>query len=85
MLPLLDEISGNAGGYQVLADGAVVVRWRIGLSRELTLCANLSDKRVQSFPRASGTLVWNEGGNDSDGAFDPWSVRWSIGNAELEP
>lgn len=76
IIPELTGMTGYAGSYEVVADGAVVVRWRLD-SGELMLAANLSDATVCGFPASSGSLLWQEGTTGEDGRFGPWSVRWS--------
>jgi malto-oligosyltrehalose trehalohydrolase len=75
--PELSGIGGHAGSYRVIADGAVVVRWRLQKG-ELTLAANLSQVRVAGFTAFQGEVRWREGEAGDDGVFGPWSVRWSI-------
>jgi 1,4-alpha-glucan branching enzyme len=75
--PKLPGIGGHAGRYQVIADGAVIVRWRLHRG-ELTLEANLSPLQVAGFTAFQGEVRWREGQAGDDGAFGPWSVRWSI-------
>ena len=78
IVPRLPEIR-SGGQFDVVADGAVVVRWRLGESGgELMLAANLSEVPVSGFPAADGDVLWREGEQDDEGWFGPWSVRWSI-------
>ena len=66
------------GRYEVLAEGAVVVRWSIGGDSTLTLAANLSGAPVSGFPASSGQVIWREGEPGEGGEFAPWSVRWTL-------
>ena len=68
-----------AGRYDVLADGAVIVRWHLGRGVVLVLAANLTGARRRIFPSVSGRVFWQEGEIGPDGSFGPWTVRWSIG------
>ncbi|HWY24890.1 MAG TPA: malto-oligosyltrehalose trehalohydrolase, partial [Nevskia sp.] len=70
----------RAGGrYEVLGEGAVIVRWPPGdRGSTLVLAANLSGATAEGFPAASGRVIWQEGDTGEDGAFGPWAVRWSI-------
>jgi malto-oligosyltrehalose trehalohydrolase/4-alpha-glucanotransferase len=70
----------RAGGrYEVLGEGAIVVRWPRGdRGGALVLAANLSGASAEGFPAASGRVIWQEGDTGEDGAFGPWAVRWSI-------
>jgi malto-oligosyltrehalose trehalohydrolase len=65
ILPLLDCI--GSGTYEVLAPGAIVVRW----SRRLVLAANLSDTPCPALPSPSTSPIWQEGRPTG-----PWSVVW---------
>ena len=77
IVPVLPGIPRHAGRYEILGDGAVVVHWALGDGRELVLAANLSDRRVDSFPPMTGRALWQEG-KIQDGEFGPWTTRWSI-------
>jgi malto-oligosyltrehalose trehalohydrolase len=81
IIPQLATITGNAGRYEILGEGAIVVRWQLADSRVLTLAANLSKARVMNFPRSSGVKVWEQGERGADGTFGPWAVQWSIEGA----
>jgi maltooligosyltrehalose trehalohydrolase len=78
ILPLLSQIGGHAGSYQVFGTGAVQVRWQLTDGQQLTLTANLSDASVDGFPHPQGREIWNEGAAQEDGCVRPWSVRWSV-------
>jgi 1,4-alpha-glucan branching enzyme len=70
----------HAGTYEVVAPGAVVVRWEAGGSRRLVLAINLSASIVSAFPAAEGRLIWQEGRAGADGTFGAWSLRyWCTG------
>jgi malto-oligosyltrehalose trehalohydrolase len=77
IVPILAGIR-EAGRYEVLGDGAVVVRWRLGEDGVLVLAANLADLPAPGFPTGSGRELWREGKASADGTFGPWTVRWSI-------
>jgi malto-oligosyltrehalose trehalohydrolase/4-alpha-glucanotransferase len=85
IVPILAGIR-EAGRYEVLGEGAVVVRWHLGEGGVLVLAANLADSPVPGFPSGSGRELWREGKADADGTFGPWTVRWSIdeGPARLQ-
>jgi malto-oligosyltrehalose trehalohydrolase/4-alpha-glucanotransferase len=76
IVPLLAAI-GAGGRYQVVDDGAVVVRWAIGDGGTLVLMANLSAESAM-FPAELGRVLWREGQIGEDGGFGPWTVRWSV-------
>jgi maltooligosyltrehalose trehalohydrolase len=71
--PLSAQIKAG-GSFVIFGAEAVRVRWQAG-ARLLVLDANLSARRVD-FPPARGRIIWYEG--DTAGAFNPWSVRWSL-------
>lgn len=78
IVPLIREIGGFAGSYQVIGTGAVVVRWKVNHSLELILSANLYDNTTEGFPVESGMTLWQEGPKQAGTAMRPWSVRWSV-------
>ncbi len=76
LVPRLPRIRCG-GRYEIIGDGAVVVRWAVAESDEqLALAANLSGVRLTGFPPACGSILWHEG--DSGETFGPFAVRWSI-------
>ena len=78
IVPLAGRIH-QGGTYRVLADGAVVVRWRVEGGSELVLAANLSGVCAGEFPPAEGTLLWEEGeGLENERTLRPWTVRWWV-------
>jgi len=71
----------RAGGrYEVLGEGAVLVRWQLGGGEMLTLAANLNATPASGFPVEPGRVLWQEGENGHDGVLGPWAVRWSVEN-----
>ena len=64
----------------MLGDGAVAVRWEAGAAGVLALDANLSRGATHGFAGPAGRVIWQEGSIGDDGAFAPFTVRWSIGN-----
>jgi malto-oligosyltrehalose trehalohydrolase len=76
IVPLLPDIE-QAGRYQIIGPAAVVVRWRAGVSRELTLRANLTAQHVAGFPELPGQLLWQEGRAEGD-TLSPWSLSWRL-------
>jgi malto-oligosyltrehalose trehalohydrolase len=78
IVPLVDRIA-QAGVYEVIGRGAVVVRFAIGGSdRVLTLAANLSATISRGCPEARGDVIWSEGPDVERGILKPWSVRWTL-------
>ncbi len=88
--PLLAGTSGNSGSYEVHAEQALRVRWRLGDGSHLTLIANLS-------PRPTGEVDWLLPGEclyaqpaDWSGAggvqhLPPWTVCFSLEAAKKTP
>jgi malto-oligosyltrehalose trehalohydrolase len=77
IVPRLAGISAS-GNYEVLGDGAVLVRWALGAGDTLTLAANLAATAAQRFPAEPGRVLWQEGESNEEGRFGPWTVRWSV-------
>ncbi len=75
--PLLDDAITQGGSFEVLGDGAMVVRWAAG-ENTLTLAANLSDQIAVGFPLPPDTRLWQEGEFELDGSARPWAVRWTL-------
>jgi malto-oligosyltrehalose trehalohydrolase len=76
--PLIPKIGGDAGSFEIVGEGAVVVRWTAKDGAVLALHANLSAKAVGGFPALEGQAVWVEGDIGPGGLFEPWTVRWTI-------
>ncbi len=78
IIPRLGHIR-TGGRFEVIADGAVIVRWPVGAGGDvLVLEANLSASEVTGFSPGLGRELWREGEVNDAGHFGPWSVRWSI-------
>jgi malto-oligosyltrehalose trehalohydrolase len=77
IVPLLPDIDGHAGHYEITGEGAVTVTWQANDGRRLTLAANLSPTPVTQAREPPGRIVWQEGDCRSSG-LGPWTVRWSI-------
>jgi 1,4-alpha-glucan branching enzyme len=81
IVPIIGRIV-QGGQFQVIGDGAVVVRWQLRPAGQLVLAANLSRDEVGGFPRAAPLRIWKEGNIDETaGIFPPWSVLWSVDEA----
>ncbi len=78
IVPILGEIAGHAGAYEVFGTGAVVVRWTLDNGGKLVLAANLSDNSTDGFPLDCGEVIWHEGPDPAGSCFRPWSVRWCL-------
>src|SRR5947207_13628455 len=68
----------TGGRYDVLGDGAVLVRWPLDGGGTLVLAANLAATPAPGFPAEAGRVLWQVGEAGHDGTFDPWTARWSI-------
>ena len=81
IVPLLDRITGNAGSFEVVGPGAVVVRYRVEDGRELRLYANLCDRAKEGFPVSEGRILWHQGPEIQGETVQPWTVRWTLKDA----
>ncbi len=81
IVPLLKLIKGNAGSFEVVGPGAVVVRWNLNDGRELRLYANLCDREKDSFPASEGRVLWHQGPELQGTKFGPWTARWTLKDA----
>jgi 1,4-alpha-glucan branching enzyme len=78
LVPRLSRIRCG-GRYEVVGDGAVVIRWAVADSNEqLLLAANLHPAPHAGFPASPQFVLWREGDCGDDGGFGPFAVRWSI-------
>ena len=80
IVPRLAAIQAG-GRYEVLGDGAVVVRWSLIGGEALVLAANLAATPAPGFPAEPAAVLWQEGEAGQDGTFGPWTVRWSVEEA----
>ena len=76
--PLLREIGGHAGSFEVLGPGTICVHWQLNGGGGLALAANLSDNSFEGVPPADGQVIWREGPEEAGTLFRPWTVRWSL-------
>lgn len=76
--PLMSSITGNAGSFEIIGAGAVVVRWKLNDGRELRLCINLCDQDKDGFPEGEGRILWHEGPEPQGRRYRPWTVRWTL-------
>ena len=81
IVPLLNEIDGHAGAFEIRGPSAIVVSWKINDGRELRLHANLCDRDTSEFPPAEGSILWHEGPEPQGNAFQPWTIRWMLKDA----
>jgi malto-oligosyltrehalose trehalohydrolase len=70
----------RGGRFEVLGQGAVVVRWSLENSdaAELVMEVNLGAAPTGGFSREPGRLLWQEGVADAEGIFGPDTVRYSL-------
>ncbi|RXH53989.1 Malto-oligosyltrehalose trehalohydrolase [Granulicella sibirica] len=79
IIPFASHLGGHAAAYEVLATGAVVVRFsNTEDDMQLVLAANLSDTSNEGFPEPGESSVWQEGPEPEGRRMRPWSVRWSL-------
>ena len=78
IVPVIPEIGGCSGSYQVVGDGAVAVSWKIADDGELILLANLCESSTDGFPAVDGEVLWQEGPEAVGSLMRPWSVRWAL-------
>ena len=78
---MLRSIEGDAGSFEVLGPGAVLVKWQIQGGRELRLYANLCDRAKDGFPESQGRVLWHQGPAVQGAHFGPWTVRWTLKDA----
>ena len=81
IVPMLTQIRGNAGSFDIVGPGAVVVKWSINDGRELRLYANLCDRAKDSFPQPEGRVLWHQGPELQGTKFGPWTARWTLKDA----
>ena len=75
--PLLPTLH-RAGEYQLIAAGALMLRWRGAGGRGFTLAINLCDESCSGFPATPGRLLWQEGHAGRAGTLGPWCVRCQL-------
>ena len=70
----------RGGRFEVLGQGAVVVRWSLENTdaAELVMEVNLGAAPTGGFPHEPGRLLWQEGVAGADGIFGPDTVRYSL-------
>ncbi len=77
IVPRLAGIEGFAGAYEVIADRAVAVRWRLGDGSRYRLHANLGGEPVAHPVRPEERIVWAEGTIGPD-RLGPRSVLFTL-------
>jgi maltooligosyltrehalose trehalohydrolase len=75
IVPRLRGISGHAGRFEVIGDMAVVVRWTLGDTSELSLAANLKSTPISAQLR-DRRVLWSEGSTDKE--LGAWSILWAL-------
>jgi malto-oligosyltrehalose trehalohydrolase len=83
IVPLVPDIAGGAGSYEVLGPAVLRVSWRLPGGRALTVRANLSAEPAggEGLRVPEGEVVWREGGGGEGGVapsarLGPWEVVW---------
>jgi 1,4-alpha-glucan branching enzyme len=69
----------QSGRYDLLGEGAVSVRWRMGDGTQLSLLANLAAKPLPASIASAGQWLWSSGILE-DTTLAPWGVLWAITN-----
>ena len=86
IVPRLVGVTGRAGGYTVVADGALIAQWRMADGAELTLRLNLSDRAVNAKSAPLGELLRCEPPSALDayraGDMPAASAAWYLLEAE---
>jgi maltooligosyltrehalose trehalohydrolase len=78
ILPLLSRLH-RGGSFQIVGEGAVLVRWALGDAETLVLAANLSGEAVSGFPPRQGAVIWQEGAvQDAGATLLPWTALWYV-------
>ncbi len=78
IVPLLHELSGRCGVYEVLGPGALKIEWKLAQDQRLHLHANLWHEEHENFGEPLGEVLWTTGEPREGGGLGPWSVRWSL-------
>ena len=78
IVPMLNNITGNAGSFKMVGPSAVDVRWQATDGRELRLLANLCEREKGDFPETEGRILWHEGSEPQGSTFGAWTVRWTL-------
>ncbi len=79
IIPRLEGIEGGSGSYEILGEGAVSVRWKMGDGSLLCLIANLGNVRIADISH-SGRRLWPTEIH-SGNPLDTWGVIWSLADA----
>ena len=80
IIPHLKEAGLDAGTFDVIGPGAVIVNWRLGNGVALRLTANLSSQPLSLATSPFGRVLWSTGTSTAD-SFAGWSVRWEISDS----
>jgi malto-oligosyltrehalose trehalohydrolase len=81
LVPLLAGIGGNAGRYEISANGALAVDWQLGDGGRLALVANLTAAPLTAPARPGEVLHLSEGLTakaHAAGELPAWSVAWTL-------
>jgi maltooligosyltrehalose trehalohydrolase len=69
----------QSGRYDLLGEGAVSIRWRMGDGTQLSLLANLAAKPLPASIALVGRWLWSSGILEGT-TLAPWGVLWAITN-----
>jgi maltooligosyltrehalose trehalohydrolase len=70
-----------AGRFEILGDGAVSVRWKMGDGTQLQLIANLADRPLKLVTAPAGRKLWSQGATEASmepPSMQPWGVLWTL-------
>ena len=81
IVPRLAGMDGGSAQFDLLAERALRVSWRLGDGSVLSLSANLGEQAVATAP-VTGSLVFATSGVEAGmlaaGHLPPWSVAWHL-------
>jgi maltooligosyltrehalose trehalohydrolase len=77
IIPRIPAIVAGATIWERLGPMALRVTWRIGMSEELMLTANLRDTPLPHAGR-EGRRLWSEPHTQDDSRLEAWAVLWTI-------
>ncbi len=78
VIPLLSGLASTCGSAEIAGKGALSISWNLRGEAKLHLTANLCDQPFSGLLTAPGKEIWSEGPISEDGAYSPWTVRWTI-------
>lgn len=80
IVPLLESVSERCGIAEIRSRRVFAARWDLAGNAQLILQANLCETPATHFS-PEGRVLWLEGSEVAPGQLGPWTVRWSIAQA----